>query len=200
MATHGEIRWPSVGSFDGRLRGDSHGRRQSTSARWSTSHGHGGLAGDGCRGARTRTRRRSVGPRRLGRRISRRCGNCRHPGSPLACRRRRCRVGLLPFIAPLTFPRPATSYVFYVVRRRPSTPRSRQPRRSHVNDFKPPANQTASEHGLHITASSGSARRAPCRPQMPAGGSRTSPSLPMQIGHWARRCASPAIGDKRVSD
>ena len=28
MATHGEIRWPSVGSFDGRLRGDSHGRRQ----------------------------------------------------------------------------------------------------------------------------------------------------------------------------
>ena len=27
MATHGEIRWPSVGSFDGRLRGDSHGRR-----------------------------------------------------------------------------------------------------------------------------------------------------------------------------
>ena len=29
MATHREIRWPSVGSFDGRLRGDSHGRRQS---------------------------------------------------------------------------------------------------------------------------------------------------------------------------
>ena len=28
MATHGEIQWPSVGSFDGRLRGDSHGRRQ----------------------------------------------------------------------------------------------------------------------------------------------------------------------------
>ncbi len=28
MATHGEIRWPSVGTFDGRLRGDSHGRRQ----------------------------------------------------------------------------------------------------------------------------------------------------------------------------
>ena len=28
MATHGEIRWPSLGSFDGRLRGDSHGRRQ----------------------------------------------------------------------------------------------------------------------------------------------------------------------------
>jgi DNA-binding response OmpR family regulator len=28
MATHGEIRWPSVGSFDGRLWGDSHGRRQ----------------------------------------------------------------------------------------------------------------------------------------------------------------------------
>ena len=27
MATHGEIRWPSVGTFDGRLRGDSHGRR-----------------------------------------------------------------------------------------------------------------------------------------------------------------------------
>jgi hypothetical protein len=27
MATHGEIRWPSLGSFDGRLRGDSHGRR-----------------------------------------------------------------------------------------------------------------------------------------------------------------------------
>jgi len=30
MATHGEIRWPSVGSFDGRLRGDSHGRRQAS--------------------------------------------------------------------------------------------------------------------------------------------------------------------------
>ena len=28
MATHGEIRWPSMGTFDGRLRGDSHGRRQ----------------------------------------------------------------------------------------------------------------------------------------------------------------------------
>jgi hypothetical protein len=29
MATHGEIRWPSVGSFHGRLWGDFHGRRQS---------------------------------------------------------------------------------------------------------------------------------------------------------------------------
>jgi hypothetical protein len=28
MATHGEIRWPSLGSLDGRLRGGSHGRRQ----------------------------------------------------------------------------------------------------------------------------------------------------------------------------
>jgi hypothetical protein len=28
MATHGEIRWPPMGTFDGRLRGDSHGRRQ----------------------------------------------------------------------------------------------------------------------------------------------------------------------------
>ena len=27
MATHGEIRWPPAGTFDGRLRGDSHGRR-----------------------------------------------------------------------------------------------------------------------------------------------------------------------------
>jgi hypothetical protein len=27
MATHGEIRWPSAGSFSGRLRGGSHGRR-----------------------------------------------------------------------------------------------------------------------------------------------------------------------------
>ena len=27
MATHGEIRWPPVGTFDGRLRGDSHGHR-----------------------------------------------------------------------------------------------------------------------------------------------------------------------------
>jgi hypothetical protein len=27
MATHGEIRWPPVGTFGGRLRGDSHGRR-----------------------------------------------------------------------------------------------------------------------------------------------------------------------------
>jgi hypothetical protein len=27
MATHGEIRRPPVGTFDGRLRGDSHGRR-----------------------------------------------------------------------------------------------------------------------------------------------------------------------------
>ena len=32
MATHGEIRWPSMGTFDGRLRGDSHGRRQPTFA------------------------------------------------------------------------------------------------------------------------------------------------------------------------
>jgi hypothetical protein len=32
MATHGEIRWPSLGSFDGRLRGDSHGRRQQSEA------------------------------------------------------------------------------------------------------------------------------------------------------------------------
>jgi hypothetical protein len=31
-----------------------------------------------------------------------------------------------------------------------------------------------------------------------AGCSRTSPSLPMQIGHRARRCASPAVGDERV--
>jgi hypothetical protein len=28
MATHGEIQWPPVGSFDGRLWGDSHGHRQ----------------------------------------------------------------------------------------------------------------------------------------------------------------------------
>jgi ParB-like chromosome segregation protein Spo0J len=28
MATHGEIRWPPAGTLDGRLRGDSHGRRQ----------------------------------------------------------------------------------------------------------------------------------------------------------------------------
>jgi hypothetical protein len=27
MATHGEIRWPPVGTFSGRLWGDSHGRR-----------------------------------------------------------------------------------------------------------------------------------------------------------------------------
>src|SRR5215210_6509282 len=27
MAAHGEIRWPPTGTFDGRLRGDSHGRR-----------------------------------------------------------------------------------------------------------------------------------------------------------------------------
>jgi Tol biopolymer transport system component len=27
MAAHGEIRWPPAGSFDGRLRGDFHGRR-----------------------------------------------------------------------------------------------------------------------------------------------------------------------------
>jgi hypothetical protein len=33
MATHGEIRWPSVGTFDGRLRGDSHGRRQAGTGR-----------------------------------------------------------------------------------------------------------------------------------------------------------------------
>ncbi len=39
-----------------------------------------------------------------------------------------------PFSAPLTFPRHATSYVVYVVRRQPSTPRSR---RSHVNDVNP---------------------------------------------------------------
>jgi hypothetical protein len=32
MATHGEIRWPPVGTFDGRLRGDSHGRRHLTRA------------------------------------------------------------------------------------------------------------------------------------------------------------------------
>ncbi len=42
-----------------------------------------------------------------------------------------------PFSAPLTFPRPATSYVVYVVRRQPSIRRSRQPRRSHVNDVNP---------------------------------------------------------------
>jgi hypothetical protein len=28
MATHGEIRWPPVGTFNGRLWGDFHGRRQ----------------------------------------------------------------------------------------------------------------------------------------------------------------------------
>ena len=28
MATHGEIRWPPLATSDGRLRGDSHGRRQ----------------------------------------------------------------------------------------------------------------------------------------------------------------------------
>jgi hypothetical protein len=27
MATHGEIRWPPARTFNGRLRGDSHGRR-----------------------------------------------------------------------------------------------------------------------------------------------------------------------------
>ncbi len=32
MATHGEIRWPPVGSFDGRLRGDFHGRRHPRAA------------------------------------------------------------------------------------------------------------------------------------------------------------------------
>jgi transposase-like protein len=29
MATHGEKRWPPAGRSDGRLRGDSHGRRHS---------------------------------------------------------------------------------------------------------------------------------------------------------------------------
>jgi len=27
MATHGEIQWPPVGRFSGRLRGEFHGRR-----------------------------------------------------------------------------------------------------------------------------------------------------------------------------
>ena len=35
MATHGEIRWPPVGTFDGRLRGDSHGRRHTGSVSFS---------------------------------------------------------------------------------------------------------------------------------------------------------------------
>jgi hypothetical protein len=30
MATHGEIQWPPAGSFGGRLRGESHGRRQAS--------------------------------------------------------------------------------------------------------------------------------------------------------------------------
>jgi len=40
-----QIRWPSVGSFDGRLRGDSHGRRQGVGtyrkkgARWMAAEG-----------------------------------------------------------------------------------------------------------------------------------------------------------------
>ena len=38
MATHGEIRWPSVGTFDGRLRGDSHGRRQEVKLLRRASH------------------------------------------------------------------------------------------------------------------------------------------------------------------
>jgi len=33
--------------------------------------------------------------------------------------------------------------------------------------------------------------------QQPAGRNRTTPPLPMQIGHCALRCASPAIGDER---
>ena len=32
--------------------------------------------------------------------------------------------------------------------------------------------------------------------RQPAGRSRTSPPLPMQMGHCARRCAGPAIGEK----
>lgn len=43
MATHGEIRWPPVGTFDGRLWGDSHGRRHagSISAIAVVPHGFG---------------------------------------------------------------------------------------------------------------------------------------------------------------
>src|SRR5215218_10100553 len=33
MATHGEIRWPPPGTSNGRLRGDSHGRRQNRATR-----------------------------------------------------------------------------------------------------------------------------------------------------------------------
>ena len=45
MATHGEIRWPSVGSFDGRLRGDSHGRRHEMREGGSSYRNPGRLSG-----------------------------------------------------------------------------------------------------------------------------------------------------------
>ncbi len=34
MATHGEIQWPPVGRINGRLRGESHGRRQDWFESW----------------------------------------------------------------------------------------------------------------------------------------------------------------------
>ena len=80
-----------------------------------------------------------------------------------------------PFSAPLTFPRPATSYVVYVVRRQPSIRRSRQPRRSHVNDVnpqqprhvhKPPAHKSPKRSprlSPSCAAADGRIRRAPGR-------------------------------------
>ncbi len=67
-----------------------------------------------------------------------------------------------PFSAPLTFPRPATSYVVYVVRRQPSIRRSRQPRRSHVNDVNPQQPRHVHKPPAHKSPTRSS---APCCPR-----------------------------------